>query len=265
LKNLLLKIEYQGSHYKGWQRQPRVSTVEETISDALRQICQQPVTIYGCSRTDSGVHARGQVATVKVPDTVRLPKLFRSLNSILPGDISVVDMVRVPLDYSVQKRNIGKRYTYQILNSPIQKALYRDFFWWIKKPLDISVMQKTSQCLLGTKDFSAFRGSGCQQKNPVKTIHQIHITRDREPPFTIIRIQFCGSGFLRNMIRIMVGTLVEISSGRMEKDGVISALQTGRRTDAGGTAPAKGLILDEIQFNPDPFTEYRSESWESDE
>ena len=264
MKNLLLKIEYRGSSYKGWQRQPEVSTVEDTIETAIEQICQCPIAVNGCSRTDAGVHALGQVATVIVPDAVQLRRFFHSLNAILPKDISIVDMVQVPPEFSVRKKNVGKRYTYQISNSPIQKALHREYYWWIKKPLDLIRMQKASKILLGAHDFSAFRGSGCQQRFTEKTIHKIDFTIEDGPVYTIVRIHIEGSGFLKNMIRVIVGTLVDIAKGHFDENVIVKAFRSKLREDLGSTAPACGLILDEIFFQPDPFKIYRSDSWNSE-
>lgn len=253
LKNVLLKIEYDGTLYKGWQVQPRVATVEETIKSVLQKICQSEIQIKSSSRTDSGVHARGQVATVKIPDHVPLNKLFFSINSLLPHDISVSNIVKVPPDFSARFGNKGKRYIYQVLNSPIARPLNHPFYHWIIAPLNIERIRQASHLFEGTHDFSAFRGKGCQQLNTIKTIHQISITENVKADHKTIRISVEGDGFLRNMVRIMVGTLIDIGRGRLEMETVHRALSSGRREEVGFTAPAKGLTLDKVFFDPDPF------------
>ena len=259
MKNLLLKIEYQGTRFKGWQRQPDVVTIEGVLSKTIQQICQYSTTVYGCSRTDAGVHALGQVATVLVPDSIPSSKLFRSINAMLPEDIAVVEMVKVPLDFSVRRNNTGKRYLYQILNAPVKKTFNREFYWWIRKPLDITRIKAASQDLLGKHDFSAFKGRDCRQTNQLKTIFNIQISDERHHDDGLIRFNIEGSGFLKNMVRIIVGTLVDIGKHRLAGSAITKALQSGQREDAGCTAPAKGLILESIYFDPDPFTLYRED------
>jgi len=258
LKNILLKIEYQGTRYKGWQIQPKVITVEETIATVLQRICQCKVLLKASSRTDAGVHARGQVATVLIPEHIPLQRLFFSLNSLLPDDISVLDAVQVPAGFSARKDNRGKRYIYQILNAPVGKALYHDFYHWVRAPLDIEQIQEGCRCFEGTHNFSAFRGKGCQQVVTVKTIQKIGLTIERMSGFSTIRISLEGNGFLKNMVRIIAGSLIDIGKGRLDVGVLSRALTSGKREEAGSTAPAKGLILDEVFFNPDPFLDCES-------
>jgi tRNA pseudouridine38-40 synthase len=261
LKNILLKIEYDGTLYKGWQIQPRVATVEETIKSVLQQICQSKIQIKASSRTDSGVHARGQVATVKVPDHIPLKKLVFSLNSLLPNDISISNAAEVPLEFSARYGNKGKRYIYQVLNSPFAKALNFGFYHWIRAPLDIARIRQASHIFEGTHDFSAFRGKGCQQLSMTKTIHQISIVENVKVDHRTIYFTVEGNSFLRNMVRIMVGTLIDIGRGRLETETVQHALTSGRREEVGLTAPAKGLTLDEVFFDQDPFAGNQPYDW----
>jgi len=164
LKNILLKIEYQGTHYKGWQVQPEAVTIEKTIKTVLQQICRCEITLNASSRTDSGVHSKGQAANVAVPESIDLNKLYHSANSLLPKDISITEMVNVPHDFNARYQNTGKRYIYQIVNSPAPKAIGNELFLWIKNPLNRTRMKNAGRLFLGKHDFSAFRGKGCQQK-----------------------------------------------------------------------------------------------------
>jgi tRNA pseudouridine38-40 synthase len=251
--NLLLKIEYKGTHYCGWQIQPNVITIEETIRKAIRQICQYPVRIRCCGRTDAGVHAKGQVADVEVPDHVDPNRLLCSLNSLLPNDISIVQLVRVPTGFSARRENCGKRYTFSILTSPMPRVFEFDTCLWRRDVLDLDRLKPAMQDLVGTHDFSAFRGKGCQQPSPVKTMQSVDIRLEKNEVSTRTDLVFEGSGFLKNMVRIMAGTLLEIASGKYGTDQIRKALNSGRREDAGITAPAKGLVLEKVFFNNDPF------------
>lgn len=253
MKTILLKIEYDGTRFKGWQIQPNAITVEETITQVLRQICQCEIHLRACSRTDSGVHARGQVATVQVPDHLLISKLFASLNAMLPEDISISDLVEVAGDFSARRENLGKRYIYQIYQARAASALHHRYFHWVKSKLDLEAMADAGRRLEGTHDFSAFRGKGCQQISTEKTIQSLDIESDPKADRCILRIVVQGDGFLKNMVRIIAGTLIDIGRGRLSPITIEDALATGNRDNAGLTAPAKGLFLDTVFFEPDPF------------
>ena len=260
-KKVLIKIEYKGTRYHGWQRQPDAKTIEGTILSALHTILRRDISLRVCSRTDAGVHSKGQIAHFLIPAKTPLQKLFCSVNSLLPEDITVLDMVEVERDFSINRENTGKRYIYRINNTPISKALDNEYYWWIKKRLDIHAMRESASHLVGTHDFSAFRGKGCLQDSPIKTVQAIRVTESYRSIYR--HIEFCveGSGFLKNMVRIMVGTCIDITCGRLHPDAIRNALQSGLRTDAGLTAPAKGLILDHISIKNDPFENRGRDAW----
>ncbi|MBT4640035.1 MAG: tRNA pseudouridine(38-40) synthase TruA [Deltaproteobacteria bacterium] len=261
MKNILFKIEYEGTHYKGWQIQPNVVTVEETMKKVLRRICQCEIRLKSSSRTDAGVHARGQVATVQIPEHVPLKKLFFSVNALLPHDISVIDIVQVDAGFNARMNNHGKQYTYQIISSPVSKALHYHYCHWVKAPLDIELIRQACCCFEGTHDFVAFRGKGCQQTRTEKRIRQITVVSDRRSDYSTLRIRFVGNGFLKNMVRIIVGSVIDIGRGRLDIGMIERAFSTGKREEAGLTAPAKGLTLDKVFFDPDPFVKSERESW----
>ncbi len=253
MKKILVKIEYDGTQYKGWQIQPDVVTVEALFKRTLRTICQREVDMVACSRTDSGVHAFGQLVTIRVPKLLPIKKLFFSINSLLPDDIAITNMVEVPINFSIRKENSGKRYVYRIYNSPIKPVKNRQYYYWVKKPLNFLKMERESRQFIGTHDFSAFRGKRCKQSSPIKTIHDIRVSYEQLAQTTLITVTIEGSGFLKNMVRIMVGSLIDIGSGFREKEIIDKALLSKKRCDAGATAPSKGLCLEEIFVTPDPF------------
>lgn len=167
-------------------------------------------------------------------------------------------MVNVPHDFNARYQNTGKRYIYQIVNSPAPKAIGNELFLWIKNPLNRTRMKNAGRLFLGKHDFSAFRGKGCQQKNTLKTIHRFDCEWNDDGIFTYLRFIIEGSGFLKNMIRVMIGTLIGIGREKHDPAIINKALRSGNRRDAGVTAPAHGLILDEVFFSPDPFLSGKS-------
>lgn len=264
MKHILIKIEYKGTRYCGWQIQPNTVTVQQTIQGVFQQICQTPISIKACSRTDSGVHAIGQVASVEIPEHLALNKLFRSVNSLLPEDIAVTDLVEIPADYNLRQHAAGKRYIYRVLQSPILRVFEAETHLLVKSVLDIDKARHAIMDLRGTHDFSAFRGRGCQQPDPVKTISYSAIDTQQVDEYATIAFVFEGSGFLKNMIRIMVGSLLDIARGKKKENSIRDALTSGDRSDAGLTAPAKGLVLDRVFLQPDPFKLRTLGGWEND-
>lgn len=265
MKNILVKIEYQGTHYKGWQIQtPGTPTVEETIEVLLKRVFSEHVKLNACSRTDSGVHARGQVANFFAPKQTPLKKLMLGLNAMLPDDICIKDMVEVPMDFTARGLNSGKRYIYNISNSSIPKAIHNEFCWWVRQPLDLEAMRLAARDFIGTYDFSAFRGKGCQALSPVKEVTRVDMEVVDSGYYKDIKLIYEGSAFLRNMIRVMTGTLVEIGRGKLKADTIRKILETGKRENAGVTAPSKGLFLDEVFYDPDPFVQRNMDAWDKD-
>jgi tRNA pseudouridine38-40 synthase len=262
VKNILFKIEYKGTNYSGWQVQPNATTIQKILQEVLQKICQCPVSIQACSRTDSGVHARGQVAATAIPDQIKLSKLFFSINSLLPGDVAVVDLVQVPLGFSIRSAIAGKRYIYKVLQSAIPRVFEAETHLWKKNDLNLDKATRAMNYLLGTHDFSAFRGKGCQQPTPIKTINRVDIKIRHREYCRSVEFIFEGSGFLKNMVRIMAGTLIDIAQGKIAETSVLKALASGNREDAGITAPAKGLILDQVFLRPDPFQLREMDSWD---
>lgn len=260
-KNIVIKIEYQGTHYHGWQIQPNNITVQEKIQMALQKIFQTEIQVRACSRTDSGVHAKGQLANIEIPFQIPLKRLFYSLNALLPRDISIVDMVEAEETFSVRKQNQGKRYIYRINNCRIPRAIGHELYWWVKNELNENAMQQAATFFIGRHNFSAYRGVGCSQNQPVKTIKKFDVITRQEGNFRTLECIVEGSGFLKNMVRIMVGTLVDIGRGKKSIHTIEKTLKTLDRKDAGQTAPPEGLMLDHVFLEPDPFSKRELETW----
>lgn len=263
MKKILIKTEYIGTNYSGWQIQPNATTVQQVIQDAFKQILQSEISINASSRTDAGVHAKGQVATLIVPVKTPLDKLFKGVNSLLPKDISIIDMVETADEFNVRKAANKKRYVYQVLNSPVLRVFEQGTCLWKRKPLDSSKIENCIGDFVGTHDYSAFRGKGCQQPDPVKTITRSDVEVFEQDGYNLVQFLFEGSGFLKNMVRIMVGTLLDIAQDKLEANCIKRALKSGDRSAAGLTAPPEGLTLERVFLDPDPFRSRELEDWQS--
>jgi len=263
VKKVLIKIEYKGTNYSGWQVQPNAITVQQVLQDIFQQITQTKIVLNASSRTDAGVHAKGQVATLVVPERVSLGKLHFSCNSMLPSDISVIDMVEVPESFNVRKSAIVKQYVYQVLNSPIPRVFESEMTLLKKSYLDISKVERSITSLLGTHDFSAFKGKGCQQPDPTKTIRHVNVSSFNFEGYSKIQFTFEGTGFLKNMVRIIVGTLLDIAQGKIGENSISKALESKDRNDAGITIPPQGLTLEHVYLEPDPFRTRLMQTWQS--
>ena len=243
---LLLKIEYNGAHFQGWQKQVHSLTVEDKLLTALQILYKEKIELLAASRTDSGVHSRGQLATICVKECFTLPKLQKSLNALIAPYICVLDISQVNYDFSLRKNINGKKYYYQIYNSPSNQALFAEYFWHIPQKLDLSIMQQAAKQLIGQHNFKAFRASNCNSKNTIKNIKKIDWKIENCIQKCKITIYFESSGFLKQMIRIIVGSLVEIGLGKKDPLLFQKALQGGNRQDLGKTAPANALFLEKI-------------------
>ena len=251
--NLLAKIEYKGTNYHGWQHQPNTITIEGTIKKILAIIFQCDVKIRASSRTDAGVHAKCQLVNIYIPSKISIYQLQNSLNSLLPNDISIIDLIPVPDDYRIQNENYGKQYIYRVNNSKTPSAMNWDFSWWIRSDLNLQHMKLAAADFIGTHDFAAYQGKGCVQKVTQKEIFDIKILCQKIGNHKELEFIISGSSFLRNMIRIMVGTLVQIGRGKLDIDVVKNTLINGKREEAGLTAPPHGLMLNETYLKENLF------------
>ena len=244
-RNFKLVIEYDGTRYFGWQRQVEKPTIQAEIERVLSRITQQSVIVKGSGRTDAGVHALGQTASFHC-DTRLTPKTFlRALNGLLPADIVIRDCREMPDGFHARYDVLAKTYHYQILNRPISSVVERNFSWHIQKKLNVAAMSESLHCLLGTHDFKAFEGIGSPRTHTVRTIHRAEIVENGDDR---LRIVIKGDGFLRYMVRNIVGTLVRIGMGKKPSADMECILLSMDRHLAGVTAPAQGLFLVEVQY-----------------
>ena len=247
MKRYKLTIAYDGTGYKGWQRQPEPAvTVQREVERAAGSIVSHPVTVQGVSRTDTGVHALGQVAAMNAETSLDVERLRKAINSRLPKDILVRELVEAGADFDV-RRAVRKRYRYLIWADKDRPILQRSFVYHYYRDLDIGRMQAACKDFVGTHDFEAFRGHSEPRDNTVRTMFSCGIRRRAAgDPLVLFAVE--GSGFLYHMVRTMVGTLLEIGSGKRAVDCIPGIIATRDREEAGACAPAQGLCLQWVRF-----------------
>lgn len=239
MANIKLVLEYDGYRYHGWQRQPNLPTIQGTIEDAILKITQRRVTVIGSGRTDAGVHAEGQVANFITKARLRPDEWTRALNSLLPDDVVVLSAQKVSDRFHARSSAIGKVYRYRILNRPHPPAIGRQYVWTVYSPLNLNRMRAAAKGLLGRHDFSAFRGSGPSTRTAVCHIRHLDwVQRQQELVMTIE-----ADHFLQQMVRTIVGTLVEVGKGRRHPRELEELVQKKDRRFSGPTAPPQGLSL----------------------
>ena len=238
-RTLRLVIEYDGTDFSGWQRQLDQRTVQACLEEALRAMTGETVRVTGAGRTDAGVHAEGQVASVKVRARIPSSGFLRGLNTHLPPDMVVRELSDVDPSFDARRSARGKIYRYQIWNHLTRSPLQGRASWHHRAPLDTHAMREAAGAFVGEHDFRAFRASDCDRKNTVRLIRSFSVDRQG----AMIRCEVEGTAFLKNMVRIMVGTLVQAGHGELDAAGVRALLAAGDRTQSGVTAPAHGLTL----------------------
>ena len=243
MRNIKLTIQYNGKNYCGWQKQNDSLGVQGTIEQAIKEITREDVKITGSGRTDAGVHALGQVANFNTESSIPIEKIPSALNSKLPKDISIINAEEMPLDFHSRYCAKGKTYRYMIYNNSYRTPIYNSISYFVKYDLDLEKMQKEAKSLIGTYDFKGFMSSGSSVKDTVRTIYDIQIIKQED----LIVIEVQGNGFLYNMVRIIVGTLVDIGRGRINSD-MSSIIESKSRSMAGHTAPAQGLFLKKVDY-----------------
>ena len=246
LHNFRLLLEYDGTAYWGWQRQRTGRTLQGTIEAALNTMTERSVTLIGSGRTDAGVHAVGQVANFRLETRLTAGIFLKGLNSLLPSDIVIKDCL--PIDESFHARYDAKSkiYDYRILNHPIRAALFRQYAWHISKPLDLDAMRQAALHLKGEHDFGAFQGAGGGVSNAVRNVTDATLSKKDSRGYVVFRIE--ADGFLRHMVRNVVGTLVDVGLGRISPEDFKEILFSKDRQQAGITAPAHGLFLTEVKY-----------------
>ena len=246
-RNVKLVIAYDGTDFHGWQRQPDLRTVQETVEQAARRVVRHPVDVVGASRTDAGVHAHGQVAHLLTSCSIPVVNLRRALESRLPQDVALVHAGVQPPDFHATRHARSKLYRYRIHNTATRpvEALATRYAWHVWHELDAERMRVTAAAMVGTHDFAGFAGQGSPRRSTVRAVHRIGIRRR----YAELLIDVQGGGFLYHQVRAMVGTLVEIGRGHWPPERVRQILATGDRGLAGPTAPAHGLCLQWVRYD----------------
>jgi tRNA pseudouridine38-40 synthase len=245
MKNIKLIIEYEGTNYHGWQSQINALTVQDIIKAAITKLTDETCNLIGSSRTDVGVHAFGQVANFITESSIPGVKFSYALNSFLPKDIVIKKSEEVELDFHSRYWALGKKYKYLILNASHPSALLRNYGYHAKSVLNFEDMQQAAGYFLGRHDFSAFKSTGSDVKSNERTITGVSLEKKDE----LIEFQISGDGFLYNMVRIIVGTLIEVGQGKLKGSDIPGIIQSKDRKRAGKTAPAHGLYLVEVYYN----------------
>jgi tRNA pseudouridine38-40 synthase len=261
LRNIRLLIAYDGTDFHGWQTQPGFRTVQETIEQAIRRVARHQLSLVGSGRTDSGVHARGQVANFETTCEIPNENLRKAIGSRLPKDISILRADEVPIGFRATFDAVSKLYRYTIHNvasRPVEDMLQRyAYHYW--HPLDEGRMRRAAALLVGTHDFAAFASKGSPRQTTVRTVRRLEIYRRFEQVFVDVE----GTGFLYNQVRNMVGTLIEIGRGHWEPEYAAAILASCDRSKAGQTAPARGLCLQWVRYDltrpPESFLRPRYE------
>ena len=244
MRNIKLTIEYDGTLYSGWQKQNNAKTIQETIEKALSKILKAEVSITGSSRTDSGVHAKGMVANFFTDSRIPAEKFREAINTKLPDDIAIIKSEEVDLDFHARYLSKGKTYCYTIINRYEKVSLYKNYSHHVREKLDLELMNKCCKMFIGKHDFSAFKTVGSSVKTSVRTISDLHIEKEDD----FIKIYVTADGFLYNMVRIIVGTLIEVGQNKRSIETVKKAINSCNREDAGYCVPPNGLILEKVYY-----------------
>lgn len=262
MQTIKLTLQYDGTGYAGFQRQPNGVTVQEKLEEALRTLTGDPGLKIGAAagRTDAGVHARGQVVHFRTASRIPLDRWPLALNQQLPADIRAFAAEAVPEEFHARYWAVQKRYRYCIENAVVQSPLSRLYAFHWTRALDLAAMRQAGLLLVGRHDFAAFRSTGGSAQTSVRTVTALAVTD--AAPFVFVDVE--ADGFLYNMVRIIAGTLLEVGSGRRSLADVAQALATGDRTFAGKTLPPHGLSLERVTYGDGPAPRKHSADEEAD-
>ncbi len=244
MKRFKLTVAYDGTNYCGWQIQPNGITVEEVLNKHLSELLREEIHIIGASRTDSGVHAYGNVAVFDSETRIPGAKISYALNQRLPKDIVIQKSEQVADDFHPRYCDTRKTYEYQIFNGEFENPLFSRYSHFVGRPMNIEKMQRAASYIVGEHDFASFCASKGQQKTTVREIYDLNIHREGN----LVKIRIRGNGFLYNMVRIIAGTLIHVGTGLYQPEDVERIIAAKDRSKAGPTAPAKGLRLVEIEY-----------------
>jgi tRNA pseudouridine38-40 synthase len=245
MRTLKLTIAYDGTRFVGWQRQAEGESIQGLLEDALARFEGAPVTVHGAGRTDAGVHALGQTASVQLTCHHDVRTLTRALNAHLPEAIRVLSVEEAALDFHARFNARVKTYRYRIRNTPIADPFDRAFVWHIPERLDVGAMRRAAAAVVGTHDFAAFQSVGGESPGTVRTVTRSEVS-DGEG---LLTYEIAGNGFLRHMVRALIGTLVEVGRGWRSPEEMTALLHGGTRAAAGPTAPPQGLFLVAVDYH----------------
>lgn len=248
MRNIKLTIAYDGSDYVGWQVQPNGVSVQGKLETAWEEITQEKIRITASGRTDSGVHARGQVCNLKTESSFAIERIPFALTSQTPFDISVLKAELAAPQFDVIRDATSKTYRYQIQFGPILDVLNRHYRWHFPKQLDPARMQTAANLLKGTHNFESFQATGSERVTTQRTVTQLDVVHFRESCYDYIDVVVTADGFLYNMVRNIVGSLVRIGVGRESPEWIVTVLESRDRRKAGETAPARGLFLEKVEY-----------------
>ena len=245
MRNIALKLMYNGTAYHGWQVQKNAVTVCETLQKALEKITGTPVHLTGCGRTDAGVHAERYIANFRTESRIPLERLPFAINTHTPEDIAVSEALEVAEDFNAIGSCLKKEYTYRIYNSRVKNPFYVNRAWFSPRHLDENVMQAAASQFVGTHDFAAVRSVGTDVKSTVRTVYDYKVERGGN----LISLRVSANGFLYNMARAMAGTCVYAAEGKFPPEAVAQILLNGDRTAAGPTVPPGGLYMTQLWYD----------------
>ncbi len=253
MPNFKLTLAYDGTSYVGWQRQANGVSIQGLIEEALSAFDGRPVSVAGAGRTDAGVHALGQVASAFVNRSTDRATLVRAVNARLPPDVRVLEAIEVPSTFHARFSSSSKVYRYRVWNADVLSPFERSYAWHIPVPLlDAGAMSAAAAVLEGTHDFSAFQSAGTETHTSVRTVFSSRVSCGPEP--ALVTYEVCGDGFLRHMVRTIVGSLIDVGRGRYPPEWLADVLTSKSRARAGATAPAAGLFLVRVSYEADART-----------
>ena len=250
MRNIRLRIQYEGTRYQGWQRQKENdNTIQGKFETLLSKMCGETIEISASGRTDAGVHAKGQVANFHTHSDMSCEEMLTYMNTYLPQDVAVIEVVEAADRFHSRLNAVGKKYCYRIINSSIPNIFWRRYALEVEADLDVDAMRKAAGFLLGEHDFKAFTSAKKSKKSTVRRIDRIEFEWGKNSEKDLLTITFEGNGFLHHMVRILTGTLIEVGKVERTPENILEVLERGDRALAGMLVPAKGLTLEEVYYD----------------
>lgn len=244
MRNIKLTIEYDGTSYGGWQKQKNNRTIQQCIEEAIKLLTGEDVELIGSSRTDAGVHAKGMVANFITNSQIPADKFREAINTKLPDDIGIIKSEEVDRNFHSRYDSKGKTYCYTLVNRYEKVCIGRNYVYQVRDELNYNLMKEAAKYFLGKHDFKAFKTNGSSVKTSVRTINGLEL----ELKGDVIKIFVSADGFLYNMVRIIVGTLIEVGKGKIKPEDIGSIIKNGDRSKAGPCVPPNGLVLEKVFY-----------------